>query len=220
MKKLIYVLGVSIFSLSTPAHAAVIQNSQVFDSNSGAPIEGASATLNRMQDSVFLDLETTLEPGDAYTVWWVIFNNPEFCVDECDGPDLSIPEVNGSSFYATGDIVPTNQVGNFSFSAQLNEGELPTGFDQVLRGNGLDDALGAEIHPVIRTHGAVIPGMETEQITEFNGGCRPGDPNEGQCENVQFAVFPAASTPESSSGLGLLAFGAVGIASVLQRRVK
>ena len=101
-----------------------------------------------------------------------------------------------------------------SFNAQLGENQLPTGEDQVLFGEGLTDSFEAEIHLIARTHGEVIPGVVQQQITTFNGGCPPND-----CLDVQFAVFPAVSTPESSSKLGLLALGGLGMASVLKRKL-
>lgn len=56
-------------------------------------------------------------------------------------------------------------------------------------GRGLTNPTQAEIHAVVRTHGPVIPGMVDEQIHTFNGGCDPGQPNEGQCQDLQFTAF-------------------------------
>ncbi|MGH3647369.1 MAG: hypothetical protein ACRDTM_09355 [Micromonosporaceae bacterium] len=44
------------------------------------------------------------------------------------------------------------------------------------------------MHLVIRTHGPAIPGMLDYQISSFNGGCAPGEPNTGLCRNVQASV--------------------------------
>ena len=212
MNKLIGVLGISIFFCSSPAYGAVLQRSDVFSFENNLPIEEATATLERMEGSVEFSLSTTLDSG-AYTVWWVIFNNPEFCIDGCDADDLEILEVNASAFWATGGIVGDDNVG--TFNAQLGENQLPMGENQVLFGGGLVDSFGAEIHLIPRTHGDVIPGQVEQQITTFNGGCPPND-----CFDVQFAVFPAVSTSESSSELGLLALGGLGIASVLRGCLK
>ena len=211
MNKLIGVLGISILCCSSPAYGAVLQRSDVFSFDNSLPVEGATATLERREDSVEFSLNTTLDSG-AYTVWWVIFNNPELCANECGVDDLGILEVNASAFWATGAVVENDNLG--SFNAQLGENQLPTGEDQVLFGEGLTDSFEAEIHLIARTHGEVIPGVLQQQITTFNGGCPPNT-----CEDVQFAVFPAVSVPESSSKLGLLALGGLGIASVLKRKL-
>lgn len=211
MNKLIGVLGISILCCSSPAYGAVLQRSDVFSFDNSLPVENATATLERREDSVEFSLNTTLDSG-AYTVWWVIFNNPEFCVDGCDVDDLGILEVNASAFWATGAVVENDNLG--SFNAQLGENQLPTGEEQVLFGEGLTDSFETEIHLIARTHGEVIPGVVQQQITTFNGGCPPND-----CLDVQFAVFPAVSTPESSSKLGLLALGGLGMASVLKRKL-
>ena len=211
MNKLTGVLGISICFLATPAYGAVLQRSDVFSFDNNLPIENATATLERREDSVEFSLNTTLDSG-AYTIWWIIFNNPEFCIYGCDVGDLGISEVNASAFWATGGIVEDDNLG--SFNAQLGENQLPTGEDQVLFGEGLTDSFEAEIHLIARTHGPVISGQEQEQITTFNGGCPPN-----VCQDVQFAVFPAVSVPESSSKLGLLALGGLGIASVLKRKL-
>lgn len=96
-----------------------------------------------------------LTPGDAYTVWFVIFEAPGVFVDV---------------LYAGGGVVGDNGVANFS--AHLSEDDLsglhivpPTTFQ------GLTDAEHQGVHMIIRSHGPVIPGMEYEQISTFNGGC-------------------------------------------------
>ena len=49
-------------------------------SDSEVAIDGATSALNRRADGIDLVLNTTgLTPGDAYTVWWLIFNNPADC---------------------------------------------------------------------------------------------------------------------------------------------
>ena len=174
-----------------------LQSSLVSDINTGVEIEDAFATLSRDQDGVELTFDTLLPIG-TYTGWWVIFNNPEFCVDGCGADDFERPEVNASIFWATGEVVSAE--GMASFSAQLGEGETPSGADQVLFGEGLEDSFKAEIHPIIRTHGLPIPGLVEEQITTFNGGCPPNE-----CFDVQVAVFPSVSVTVDFEGEDLSA---------------
>ncbi len=197
--------------VTTPT--TILQTSQVshFEPGFGFPIHNSLATLHRTEDGVELKLDTKLPEG-AYTTWWVIFNDPEFCVDGCDAGDLEIPEVNASLFWATGEVVGDNGMG--SFSAQLLEGELPQGSDQVVFGEGLVDSFSAEIHPIVRSHGPVDPEQVEEQLTTFNGGCPP----EG-CKDVQFAVFrsvldPQPSLPQFTVGDFTLGFDATRITDI------
>ena len=176
--------------VTTPT--AILQTSQVshFEPGFGFPIHNSLATLHRTEDEVELKLDTKLSEG-TYTTWWVIFNDPEYCVDGCDAGDFEIPAVNASILWATGEVVGDNGVG--SFSAQLLEGELPQGADQLLFGEGLVDSFSAEIHPIVRSHGLVDRELVEEQITTLNGGCPP----EG-CQDVQFAVFRSVLDPQPS----------------------
>lgn len=175
--------------LTTPS--VTLQTSQVFHLDTGFPIHNTLATLHRTENEVELSLDTKLLEG-AYTTWWVAFNNPEACEDGCDAPDLENPAVNASVFWATGKIV--DEEGMVNFNAEVAEGVLPTGYDQVALGeDGIVDTFSAEIHPIIRTHGPVMPGQEELQTTTFNGGCPP----EG-CQDIQFALFRSALDPQPS----------------------
>ena len=57
-----------------------------FPGNDGIePGPGADATLQRKDDGVKVNIHTSnLIPGDAYTVWWVIWNDPSQCAGGCD----------------------------------------------------------------------------------------------------------------------------------------
>lgn len=183
--------------VETLATIETAQSDGVFDFDTGSPIENASAILQRSPDGVEFAVETTLPEG-TYTVWWVAFNSPEFCVDGCGLDDLEIPEVNASIFWATGEVIDDGETG--IFSAQLLENTLPGKFDQVLFGDGLLDSFEAEIHLVVRSHGPAIPGLEEEQITTFNGGCPPNE-----CVDVQFSVFPSVVESIDFEGANLSA---------------
>ena len=53
-----------------------------------AVVEDAEAILVRMHHGLSMTISTTgLEPGNVYTIWWVIFNAPENCSDSVCGPD-------------------------------------------------------------------------------------------------------------------------------------
>lgn len=162
-----------------------VVNMETFGSDD--PVLGAS-TLMRYDDAVDMTISTTgLEPGHAYSVWWVIFNNPEECSGGCSGDQLGIPAIDGVVIWATGGIVGNG--GHITFHATLAEGDtsgdqpftLPGGFDL-----GLVDASTAEIHVVVRTHGVALDGGDLDaQLTTFAGGCG-GTPD--PCADLQFAV--------------------------------
>lgn len=84
---------------------------------------------------------------------------------------------------ATGHVIGGNGKGNFSGHRNIGD----TG--DCMFGPGLQNNQ-QEVHVVVRTHGEAIPGLVNEQISTLNGGCNPGEPNEGVCANVQGAAFP------------------------------
>ena len=180
----------------------VFQTSQGVMGN-GSIINGSSAKLTRSDDAVWLRINTTGLPAGAYTVWWVIFNNPEACDGPCDDPDLFNPAVMAGGFWATGAVVDANGVGHFR--AHLEEGELPSLPGQVeLPGSSpLLDTKKAQILVLLRYHGPVVPAILTKQITTGFGGCIAGPPGQPPppdpdpahriypCYEPQGALFPS-----------------------------
>ena len=139
----------------------------------GPVIRGSSAKLTRGDGLVWLRINTTGLPAGAYTLWWVIFNNPDACgADGCTGGDFGNPAVAASALFATGGVVLENGIGHFR--AHLEENDPP---GQVLFGPGLVTASGAEIHIIVRYHGPAGTGdLLTAQTTTFGGGCMGMDP--------------------------------------------
>ena len=173
-------LIVTVSALAAPASSAVYRFSDASD------VPGASASLVRADGNVAMTLRTSeLDQKAAYTVWWVVFNNPGDCSSTCGEDDIfdengelmvnvddgtfGTPGVNVSVVFATGHVVGKNGVGNFG--AGLREGKT----SGALFGPGLVDAQGAEIHLIVRTHGEPIRGMV---------GCGVND-----CVDQQFTVF-------------------------------
>jgi hypothetical protein len=200
-------------AISRPGKAAH-QSSNIFWFADGTVVDGASASLLRTHNNIRMRIQThDLDPGDTYTVWWVVFNSPDECEHPVDGmancsePDLFNDAVGGSVLYAAGHVIGSNGKGNFAGS--LRQGDLSgcqapwNAFDLELIGeegeldmcrDGLVDSQGAEIHLVIRSHGEKIPGMVNDQINTFAGGCTAESsfgaadgPNE--CEDQQAAIF-------------------------------
>ena len=168
-------------------------------------VNGDSSTLARTKDRISATFQTSdLQEGNAYTMWWVIFNNPEECehpvpgITSCGegdvfGEPFGKTPVQVSVQYAAGNIV--SQTGTINLGADLNVGELPTKPGQLVFGPGLIDAKKAEVHLVVRDHGPAIPGMVEAQLTTFGGGCTPatdptgtGPVGPNECADVQFAA--------------------------------
>ena len=161
------------------------------------------AKLKRTASGIMFDLHTTmLGPDVAYTIWWIVFNNPEACVGGCGGDDLGNADVEGSVLFATGRVA--NAWGEGWFTAFLPKGfvrlnRTETGRERHRLGPGLQNVKGAEIHLVIRGHGPALSGAAlVEQLATFNGGCiNPpggGDVENDNCIDVQFAVFPVPNS--------------------------
>ncbi|MGB5229046.1 MAG: hypothetical protein WBN55_12345 [Eudoraea sp.] len=165
-----------------------------------------TATLHRNKNGITVNYKATgLYPG-AYTIWWVIWNNPLECIggDLCGESDFGTPGVDVDVMYAGGHVVGNNGKGNFS--AHLNAGDetpesmnVPFGLPLV-EGGGLQvgKTFSAEVHVVLRTHGPAVPGLVNEQISSYAGGCdTPFDilpfteyPDEiGQCADIAAAIF-------------------------------
>jgi len=163
-----------------------------------------SSVLRRSPDAISLNIQTSqLEVGYAYTVWWFVFDRPEFCspLPEAPGiPSCGLDDVFGDAMVggpnemeitilgaADGSVIGSN--GRAQYSGTLAKNDATT----AILGDGIDNPMTAEVHYVIRSHGPAIPGYIESQITTFNGGCDPGEPNEGLCEDVQFSVHQAVN---------------------------
>jgi len=157
--------------------------SDVFVFNSDQVIPTGSSALTRTNHAVVATMDTVgLTPGNVYTVWWVIFNEPQHCAStNCGLGDLPTPLVRASLLWGTGRII-TDPYGQGQFSAHLVAGS-PEG--AVEFGPGLNNPMKAQIHLVLRNHGEASGDLDTlhEQLTTFNGGCPPS-----VCGNVQAAI--------------------------------
>ena len=126
--------------------------------------------------------------GDPYTVWWVIFNNPEKCIyTPCGvgpnpGDDFNNPAIKISIFSASGAISAHNGSGeepagvinvDISTVAGVYPQDLfvlgfPDGTgtfgNKLKRGNG----FGAEVHVVVDKHPALTTWVE--ELTTTNWG--------------------------------------------------
>jgi hypothetical protein len=175
------------------------------------PTVVGTTRLIRNANGVNLTLKAEgLVPGHAYTVWWVVWNYPSECDGPCDDPDVGDPDVQAEIIYATGNIAGASGKGNFGASLSENDasGSINEEFFGLPSYGGLHDAMNAEFHIVLRSHGPMIPGEVNEQIGTYAGGCDPNDlnyngghgfipffttvPDEiGECSSLCVSVFPA-----------------------------
>ncbi len=159
-------------------------------SKSIAPVEDnlgeiiGTSTLHRTKNGITVNFKTDgLIPGNAYTVWFVVFG-------DAPGPP--------SSTHAAGLVVGGSGKGNFS--GHLSVGDI---FDTPSPNGSLpvfNTPLTAEVHIALRTHGPAQPGMIPSQIHTLDGGCTSGFPTgpilhgdsdiEGYCANIQVAMHP------------------------------
>lgn len=212
-KKIIAAISLStalIFSGGNPVTAGqASQNTTMQSFEDASVIEGTEAMLMRMDNGVYMEIETVgLTPGHAVTAWFVVFNQPGACSGgECgendifnldsDGefilPDDGAPPMNMDGIKAAnisvlrldGLIIDTDGKANF-------RGHLPLGdASEAIFGTGLVDAHAAEIHAVIRDHQAPSSGMANAMVNSMNGGCANEWPND-PCVDLQFAIFKPA----------------------------
>ena len=167
-KVLVPSLGFLMLSL-TPLIAAAdgaFQASNVHIFGTDTPIAGA-ATLTRDDDSIHVrGALSGIEKKAVYSVWWVIFNNPAGCSGGGEGVcapsdvsptgDADVAVRNASGFI-------TGTDGTAYFVGELDEGTPPAG---LVAGFGqLNDAMGAEVHLVIQSHGTAVPGTVAHEMT-------------------------------------------------------
>jgi len=164
-------------------------------------IDEAFSVLVRNGDEVAMMLHTSdLTPGEALTVWWVIFNNPTACSDGiCNSDDLpqngGAPDVEAAMLYADGHVV--DEDGKAHFTSRLSAGDASNAY--TFETDGLTDVENAEIHLVVRTHGpALLDDAELleAQLGTLNGGCENGSetsglPGPNTCANIQSSIFIA-----------------------------
>lgn len=171
----------------------------------GTLVEGTESTLVRMEHGLYMTFITEeLEPGDAVTIWWVIFNKPENCSEgDCGVDDVVLvdetgtilkndegapqPNVAGRTAAGVAQLTATGTVvdedGSAKFLARLPVGDT----NDAQFGPGLLNPMTADVHLVARTHGPASPGVLHEQLTTPWGGCPDGWPK-APCGNVQVAV--------------------------------
>ncbi|MFU8832437.1 MAG: hypothetical protein ACNA7J_09810 [Wenzhouxiangella sp.] len=171
---------------SNTTQNAAVSFSDVFSFVDREPVENAASVLTRSVKGVSYTIDTTrLEPEAAYTIWAVIFNNPEQCMGTiCSSDDFGDPTVEASVFWTLGRV--TDASGQATFTANIIAGETPEGEGRTLFGDGLINPNKAEIHFIVRSHGPVenLDGEVLDAaLTTVDGGCEVN-----VCDDQQFSV--------------------------------
>lgn len=164
------VLGAATLLLTAMAIPALaggsMERSPVLDISDGD--QTGTSVIRRSAGGIRARLTTDgLVPGDAYTVWAVVFNHPAGCDGECDGADLSNPDAEAVSLLGAGGVAQSTRR---TFTVRIETGAE------------LTNPAGAEVHLIVRTHGPAIPGLVGEQTSTLNGGCPPNT-----CANILMA---------------------------------
>lgn len=167
---------------------------------SGSVAPAAQASLVRRPDGVSFNMRSEqLRPHHAYTVWFVVVNNPSACAaTPCSGPDILLnPATDSQVAYGAGHISGGSGRAGFagSFRAGPIDGWLPDG--------GLWDPMTAEIQLVLNDHGAMLHAYMPEMTHTYRAGCTDGSipaifpdsaradgtPGPNACQLYQVAVF-------------------------------
>lgn len=161
--------------------------------SNGDLISQAGGQLSRNNSGVLGQVSAGgLTPGHVVTMWWAIYNNPEFCATPgCTPADFNNPLVNGSLQYGGGTIVGVG--GRADFSGYLAEGDNSGFYLNPMFPNmpnpspGIVDAKRATIHLALRSHGppSADPAVLALQLTTFPGGCSAMNP----CATLYATMF-------------------------------
>lgn len=190
-------VGGSVAARSARQTAAVMWHPQTLVSG---PVDGGTATLVRRSNGLAFRLTTThLRPGHAYTVWFVVINNPAACsASPCSGPDILLNEETDSQVsYAAGHI--SGGSGRASFAGSFQAGPIEGWLD----GGGLWDPMSAEIQLVLNDHGPKLPAYMPGMTHTYRAGCTDasipvifpdsaradGRPGPNACQLYQVAAF-------------------------------
>jgi len=148
----------------------------------GAVAPGTGSILVRTKEGIGATLHAFgLVPGNAYTLWVAIFNDPKGCATSpCSPADFANPAAQGVLLFGTGQIAGDD--GTVDFGAFRAVGDSSGKTEGTAE--ALEKPFKAEIHLAIRSHGpaSADPAVLHEQLTTFNGGCPPNT-----CMTVQLA---------------------------------
>lgn len=179
------------------SHAAQINTSVVHLFSDGSIVGGSSSKLMTNDAGASMTLHTSgLTAGHPVTVWWVIFNKPEFCAGpstghpfRCGITDLSNPKVEASVMFSAGHMIGGDGIGNYGAHLKAGDTSGCVTTPVVLPcGHGLTNPRGADIHLVVHDHGSVSPDQISAAIHGFCPCTYPPDSHGRTWRDIQFAV--------------------------------
>lgn len=182
------------------------QTANVFDATD--PITGASrrygaAWLVRSKNGISGRIMTQVPTaGDAYTLWVVVFSNPNACEGPCDDPDIGNPRTGPSVFNGTGAISASDGHGGGVVNMDFNVVAGNLANDQFIligEGDGLRRNRGFKAHValVVDQHPPIMAGSGVSWIKDLTETNFPGA---GPVVSQRAAVFvpcPNMSCPDS-----------------------
>jgi len=145
---------------------------------SGAEVPGAYSTLQRGYYSVTISLHTAgLTPEHAYSLWWVIFQNPGVCVNGCGDDEINAVITSGANPVGIG----VHYGGTFSAAetgrADIGSRLLEDSVDACTKAAPYSpvcvpmlDASTAEVLVFLVDHGPAAAGAAP--VSAFDTGCR------------------------------------------------
>lgn len=141
-------------------------------------IPGSTVVVSTTGLGIEYTLSTSeLIPGNAYTIWLIVFNVPQACSDPdtvrgllCGDGDY-LNATLWSIMYGAGAVADAEGDATFTGSRMVGDP------DRLLLGPGLLNP-NAEAHFIVRDHGPASddPVMLESQTGTVNGGCTSGDP--------------------------------------------
>lgn len=153
----------------------------------------AEATLYTTEWGSSVDFQTVdLEPGNVYTLWWIVVNNPQACEahpDPCTAGDFFADgnPAEAQVSYAAGDVAIDE--GEVTFSAHFEPGPIPDGW---LPEQGFTELWGAEHHFTVNDHGPVVAEQIPDMLHSYRGGCNDDSPFP--------EIFPDTALADGESG--------------------
>jgi hypothetical protein len=175
---------------------------QLVNGKSG-PVEGAWAQLIRNKNGISYQIHAEqLNPGNAYSHWLVVINNPAACAaTPCNAVDILTNPNTDSQVLSGGTGTVAGAAGKGTLAGSARVGALSGWLD----GRSLHDPFSAEIHLVINDHGPKLPEFMPGMISTYRAGCSDaspfppvfptealsdGEPGPNTCRLFQAAVFP------------------------------
>lgn len=154
------------------------------------PVDGAFARIVRNRNGISYQIHAAeLHPGNAYSLWLVVINNPDACAaTPCSAGDIITNAATDAQVTLGGTGTVSGAAGMGTLAGSAKVGPLSGWLD----GRSLSDPFGAEVHLVINDHGPVLTGFMPGMITSYRAGCSDDSPFPG--------VFPASALADGAAG--------------------